>query len=148
MSNIIHLTRERIHRSVLTDRRRERGVERFSRRVWPWREAWLARSVALLAALDFLSTYALLELTNKRYVYESGPLARSALETGGFQALLVTDVLAVGILWLLATGARSAYSRSGCYGYARAAYVVTLLPYAVAASLATVNNLALAAVWL
>ncbi len=88
----------------------------------------LARSVALLATLDFLSTYALLELANKRYVYESGPLASWALHTGAFPALLVVDILAVGILWLLAAGARAVYSQAGCYGYARAAYVATLLP--------------------
>lgn len=143
MYGIILRARERIYRSVLRDLRRESTVERLSRRVWPWREAWLARSVAILSALDFLSTYTLLELTNKRYVYESGPMARSALETGGFQALLVADVLAVGILWLLAAGARIAYSRFGYHGYARAAYVAMLLPYVAVASFATVNNLVL-----
>ncbi|MDO8751808.1 MAG: hypothetical protein Q7K03_11825 [Dehalococcoidia bacterium] len=143
MYNIIHRTRERIRKSVLRDLRREPVVERFSLRVWPWREAWLTRCVALLAVLDFLSTYALLELSHKRYVYESGPMARSALETGGFQALLVADFLAVGILCLLAVGARIAYSRFGYHGYARAAYVATLLPYVAVASFATVNNLVL-----
>lgn len=148
MPTIILRARDRIHRSVLRDLRREPTVERLSRRLWPWREAWLARSVALLAALDFLSTYALLGRFHRPYLFESGPLGHWALHLGGFKAMLITDFLAVGILWLLATGARIGYSRFGYHGYARAAYVVTLLPYAVAASLATVNNLALAAVQL
>ncbi len=80
MYSIIHQAKERIHQSILRDRRREPVVERLSWRLWPWHEAWLVRCVALLPALDFLSTYVLLELANKRYVYESGPLASWALQ--------------------------------------------------------------------
>jgi len=144
MHSIIHQAREQIHRSVLRDRRLEPVVEHLSRRLWPWHEAWLIRCVALLAALDFLSTYVLLELANKRYVYESSPLGHWALQTGGFKALLVEDALAVGVLWLLAAGTRSAYSRFGYTGYARAAYVAVLLPYMAVALFAVINNLMLA----
>ncbi len=146
MYNIILRARERIHRSVLRDLRREPTVERLSRRLWPWREAWLVRCVVLVAALDFLSTYALLGRFHRPYLFERGPLGHWALHMGGFKALLITEFVAVGILCLVAVGARIAYSRFGYHGYARAAYVAALLPYTVAASLATVNNLTLAVV--
>ena len=141
MQHVIARAREQIRKSVLRDRRREPVVERVSRYLWPWREAWLAGLVTLLAFLDYLSTYALLELSNKPYVYERGPLAHWALQAGGFGGLLMMDILEVGALYLLATSARFAYSRFGYFGYARAAYVVMLFPYVVAAFLATTNNL-------
>ena len=50
-------------------------MEVVSRAIWPWHYAWLIPMVALLAALDLLSTYAFLELSGKPDVYESGPLA-------------------------------------------------------------------------
>ena len=133
--------REKVRRSVLRDGLRAPLVERLSRYVWPWREAWLARLVVLLAVLDYLSTYALLELSNKPYAYERGPLAHWALQANGFKGLLLIDILEVGTLYLLAIAARSLYSRFGFYGYARAAYVAMLAPYAVAAFFATTNNL-------
>ena len=141
MDSLIHRAKERIRQSVPRDRRREPVVERLSRCLWPWREAWLARCVVLVAALDFLSTYALLGRFHRPYLFERGPLGHWALQTGGFKALLITEILAVGILWLLAAGARIAYSRFGYHGYARAAYVAMLLPYLAVASLAVINNL-------
>ena len=57
--------------------------------------------------------------------------------------LLIVDALAMGALWILASGARFTYSRFDYLGYARAAYVVALLPYIAVTSLAVINNLVL-----
>ena len=141
MQRLMELAREQARRSVLRDRQREPLVERLSRYLWPWREAWLMRLAALLAVLDYLSTYALLELSHKPYVYEQGPLAHWALQAGGYTGLLLMDVLAVGTISLLAVASRTLYSRFGFNGFARAAYVAFLFPYTVAALLATANNL-------
>ena len=81
------------------------------------------------------------EPENKPYAYERGPLAHWALETGGFPGLLALDAVGVIVLCLLAVAVRSVYAPFGYGGYGRAAYVLLLMPYAVAASLATVNNL-------
>ena len=94
-----------------------------------------------MAALDYLTTYALLELSDKPHVYESGILAHWALQAGGFKGLLLVDALAVGTLCLLAVAARFLYSRFSFHGFARAAYVAFLLPYTVATLLASANNL-------
>ena len=64
------IVRDNIRHSVRRDRRFEPSVERVSRYLWPWREAWLVRTAFLVAALDFLSTYALLDLSNKTNAYE------------------------------------------------------------------------------
>ena len=45
------------------------------------------------------------------------------------------------VLCLLAVTVRFAYARFGYRGYGSAAYVLLLMPYAAAASLAVVNNL-------
>lgn len=133
--------RERVRKSVQRDRRFEPWMDRLSRRLWPWRDSWLMVAVPVIALLDYLSTYALLGLSNKPYAYERGPLAHWALEVDGFRGLLALDILGVVVLCLLAVTVRFAYARFGYGGYGRAAYVLLLLPYAVAASLATVNNL-------
>ena len=57
----------------------ERYVEALSRSLWPWRESWLLAFVSFLAVLDYVSTYAVLELSGKTCVYEGGPLASWAL---------------------------------------------------------------------
>lgn len=118
-------------------------MERNSRCVWPWREAWLAGLAGITACLDYLSTYAFLELSGKHGVYESGLLASRALELGGFRGLLLLDIAAVVGLCLLAGGVRYAYARFGFAGFARTAYVALLVPYALAALFATANNLLL-----
>ena len=141
MQRIMEQARDQIRKSVVRDRRREPLIERISRYLWPWREAWLAGLVVLLALTDYLSTYTLLELSNKPYAYERGPLAHWALQTGGFKGLFMMDILEVSVLFLLAVSARFAYSRFGFHGYARAAYVVVLTPFAVASIFATLNNL-------
>ena len=45
------------------------------------------------------------------------------------------------VLCLLVVAVRSVYASFGYGGYGRAAYVLLLMPYAVAASLDAVNNL-------
>ncbi|MFQ5861001.1 MAG: hypothetical protein ACE5IG_05570 [Dehalococcoidia bacterium] len=82
-----------------------------------------------------------MELSGKSYVYERGLLANWALHVDGFRGLLLVDMLVVGTLCLLATAVRALYSRFGFNGFARAAYVALLLPYTLAAFLATANNL-------
>ena len=141
MQSLAGRARERIRKSILRERRSDPRVEQLSRYLWPWHEAWLVRLVALLALLDYLSTYALLELSGKESVYERGLLAHWALQSGGFRNLLLMDTLAVALLCLVAIGVRFLYSRFGFTGFARAAYVAVLFPYAVAALLATANNL-------
>jgi hypothetical protein len=141
MQRVTETARERIRRSVQRDRRFEPWMDRMSHRLWPWRDAWLAAAIAVIALLDYLSTYALLNLRNKPHAYERGPLAHWALEAGGFPGLLALDAVGVTVLCLVAVVVRTVYARFGYVGYGRAAYVLVLVPYAVAASLAVVNNL-------
>ncbi|MDA1215609.1 MAG: hypothetical protein O2812_01870 [Chloroflexi bacterium] len=96
-----------------------------------------------MAALDLISTYFLLEHSNKPYVYESGPLARWALSIAGFNGLYVMDAAAVAFLCTVATVARLFYARLGLSGFARAAYVLTLVPYTITVFAAVVNNVLL-----
>lgn len=131
---------------VMAERGLKRGqsmeprVGSASRFIWPWSDSWLVPAVALLGALDHLSTYALLELSGKTYVYESGLLASWALRQGGFNGLYIMDAVAVGLLCIIAATVRVFYSRLGLNGFARTAYVAVLVPYAVAAFAAVVNN--------
>ena len=141
MRHFIEVARGQVRKSVLRDRASEPLVERFSRYLWPWGEAWLVRLVLLVAVLDYLSTYALLELSGRLDVYEGGLIAHRALQLGGFRGLLLMDVVEVGTLCLLAASARFLYTRFGFNGFARAAFVACLFPYVVAALLATTNNL-------
>lgn len=53
---------ERVRQSVQRDSRFEPWMDRMSRRLWPWRDAWLAAAISGIALLDYLSTYALLSL--------------------------------------------------------------------------------------
>ena len=136
-------------RALLSPRNigRGRAVEGFVARlswiVWPWRLGWLVPLVALLAALDLISTYLLLEHSGKTYVYESGPLAAWALRAGGYNSLYIVNALGVGLLVAVAIGASSLYTRLGLTGFARAAYVLALVPYTVASFVAVANNVVL-----
>ena len=138
---VLTLVRSRVARSIERDRSVERYVGTLSRFLWPWHDRWLVPLVALLATLDHLSTFALLELSGKENVYESGALASWAIKRGGFNGLYIMDAVAVGLLCLVAVTARFLYARFGFTGYARAAYVLVLVPYAIAAFAAVVNNL-------
>ena len=130
-------------RSIGRGRAVEGLVGRLSRIVWPWRLGWLVPLVALLAALDLISTYLLLEHSGKTYVYESGPLAAWALEAGGYNSLYIANALGVGFLVGVAVATSRLYTRLGLIGFARAAYVVALVPYAVASFVAVTNNVVL-----
>ena len=120
------------------------GAESFanglSRIVWPWHLGWLVPLVALLAALDLISTYLLLEHSGKSYAYESGPLAGWALRQGGYDRLYVVNAVGVGGLCVVAVAAQRLYLWLGLPGFARAAYVVALVPYAVVTIAAVANN--------
>ena len=123
---------------------RERFLEgrmRFvSRIIWPWNDSLLVPLAALLAALDLLSTYVLLELSGNVHVYESGLLASWALQRGGFNGLYIMNAAAVGMLCLIAVSARLFYGRFGLEGFARTAYVAVLVPYVLVAFAAVVGH--------
>ncbi|MBI4295518.1 MAG: hypothetical protein HY667_00225 [Chloroflexi bacterium] len=125
------------------DRSREPLVEAVSRSLWPWPDALLLASVGLVAALDYVSTFAFLELSGSDHVYEAGPIASWALRQGGFGGLFLADVTAVGILILLALVLRSLHFRFGFRGYGRATFVIVLLPYFVVTLAAVFNNIIL-----
>ena len=121
MTYILRIPREAVRRSLGWSRAMERRLEVVSRAIWPWHHAWLVPLVALLAALDLLSTYAFLELSGKPDVYESGQLAAWALQRGGFNGLYIMNAIAVGFLCLVAVGAHRYYSRLGLRVFARTA---------------------------
>ena len=141
MAYILHLPKEVAERSLERSRAMERRMSIISKAVWPWHHAWLFPLVALLAALDLISTYAFLELSGKPDVYEAGPLAAWALNRGGFNGLYIMNAVAVGSLSLIALAARRYYLKLGLKAFARTAYVVVLVPYALVAFAAVVNNL-------
>ncbi|MDP6402321.1 MAG: hypothetical protein QF467_02100 [SAR202 cluster bacterium] len=121
----------------------EPTIGRWSKLIWPWRDEWLIPLVALMAALDHISTYLLLEFAGTDRFYESGLLAAWALKRGGFNGLYIMDAVAVGLLCVIAVTARLYYHRFGLNGLARTAYVAVLVPYAIAAQAAVINNLLL-----
>lgn len=116
-------------------------VERLSRLMWPWRETWLLVVVGSLFVFDYVSTYAVLELSGKTDVYESGRLASWALERGGFPFLFLVDVVAASVFSIAALVSRYLYTKKGFRGYGRAAFVFLLMPYVVMAVFAIVNNI-------
>ena len=69
---------QRLKRSVARERRLEPRVERLSRYVWPWREAWLAGLLGLAVCLDYLSTYAVLEASTSTGFWPAGPWSSEA----------------------------------------------------------------------
>ena len=142
MSTMLRFMQERVRKAVERDRRVEGRVEAISRALWRWREQRLVVLVALLALLDYTTTGIALELTEKGYV-EDGLIAGWALRVGGFGWLFIIDLGAVIFLSLTALAARYLLAKSGFQGYGRAAFVVLLLPYAVMAAAAAINNLVL-----
>jgi hypothetical protein len=142
MNAVLSFMKERVRKAVERDRRVEGRVEAISRVLWRWREQRLVILVALLALLDYTTTGIALELTDKGYV-EDGLIASWALRVGGFGWLFVIDMGAVIILSLAAFTARYFLVKSGFEGYGRATFVVLLLPYAVMAAAAAINNLVL-----
>ena len=123
-----------------TDKVAEARLGFLSRIIWPWHDSWPVPLVAFLAAMDHISTYVLLELSGKANVYESGFLASWALRRGGFNGLYIMDAVAVGLLCVIAVSTRLLFAKRGFSGFARTAYVAVLVPYAIAAFAAVVNN--------
>ena len=133
--------KDMVKRSIRRDRAFEPRIEAMSRRLWPWREPWLAGFVGLLILLDYVSTYAALELSGNKYLYEGGAMASWALRIGGFPMLFWVDVGAAGVLLLLAAMIRFACYRFGFKGFGRAAFVVLLVPYVVVTMGIIFNNI-------
>ena len=136
--------RARLEKSVERDRGADPVVGTISRFIWPWRESRLLFMVGCMVALDFTSTFVVIELSGNNFVGEGGRLANWALETGGFAALFLMDIVAVTTMFTIAFTARYLYSRFGYGGFARIAFVVALLPYAIATAGAVFNNITLA----
>ncbi|MFC1937143.1 hypothetical protein ACFLWY_01130 [Chloroflexota bacterium] len=143
MQRMFVLVKELVGRSIERDRARERYVEALSRSLWPWGEWRLLAIVSLLFILDYASTYAFLELSGSKDVYEGGLLASRALQMGGFTGLLLFDVAAASTLLLAAIAVRHLYSRFGFIGFGRAAFVMVLVPYVVITMAVIFNNIVL-----
>ena len=143
MERTVALLRSLVRKSIERDRAKEGFVEALSRSLWPWHESSLLTLVCVLALLDYASTYALLQLSGKTHIYESGLLAHWALHMGGFGGLFLADVAAVGALLLAAVVIRFLYTKSGFKGFGRIAFVLLLAPYAVITMAAVYNNIAL-----
>jgi hypothetical protein len=127
--------------SIRQDPAEDQSIEAFSRRLWPWRERRLLGLVAAAAVLDYFSTYAALEISGKEGIHEIGLLGSWALEAGGFTGLLLANACALTALSLAAAAARMLCRRHGFTGAGRAAFIVLLLPYVLAASAAATWNL-------
>jgi len=140
---VLGLAKGMVRKSLERDRSSERYVEAVSRSLWPWGETRLLALVGFLAMLDYVSTYAVLELSGNKYVYESGPLASWALQIGGFTGLFLFDMAAISTLLLIAVFIRSLHSKFGFKGFGRTSFVVVLVPYVVITMAAVFNNIVL-----
>jgi hypothetical protein len=143
-NTVLQFMKDRMRKAVERDRRAERYMETASRFLWRWREPWLLVFVAFVALLDYASTYAILALSGKSYLNEAGSLASWALDKGGFAGLFLADMAAVLAISLVAITLRFVLFRFGFRGFGRAAFVFLLVPYAVVAMVAVINNLILA----
>jgi hypothetical protein len=144
MNSVLAWMRYRLRKAKERDRRAERYFEAASRFLWRWSLPWLVAFTCFVALLDYASTYAVLELSGKRYLNEGGPLASWALQKSGFGGLFLADLAAVTAISIAAIVARSIFLRFGFKGFARAAFVFLLTPYVVTALVAVVNNMVLA----
>lgn len=140
----LSLLRNRLASKMERERSLERPLEAVSKSLWPWSEAKLIRYVILIAALDYVSTYAFLKVSSNHNLVEGGPIAGWALQTGGFGRLFLVDAATVLSLIFLALGLRSFYTTKGFRGLGRTAFVVLLVPYFVATLLVVYNNVLLA----
>jgi hypothetical protein len=143
MNRTFAAVKDRLKRSIERERYLEKHFEAVSMRLWPWRDSSLVALVGLLAVLDYISTYAFLELSGNKSLYESGKLASWALQKGGISLLFWTDVAAVSALILLAVSLRFFQFRFGFRGYGRACFVVLLIPYVVITLAVIFNNVVL-----
>ena len=143
MGKISIVTRNIIRKGMVKEKAFDQKAYAVSRRLWPWQESRLLALVVALVILDFCSTYAFIELSGNTKVYESGLLARWALQMGGFTRLFLVDLIATSSLLLAAIAVRIIYSRWGFSGYGRVAFVILLVPYVVVTIAAIFNNVAL-----
>ena len=142
-NTMLEFMKDRLRKAKERDRRAERYVEAASQFLWRWQERWLLVLVAFVALLDYSSTYAILALSGKSYLNEAGSLASWALDKGGFAGLFLADLAAVFGISLVAVTLRYVLFRFGYRGFGRAAFVFLLVPYAVVAMVAVINNLLL-----
>ena len=143
MHRVFGLVKGTVRKSLERDRSNEQYMETASRSLWPWGESRLLVLVGFLAVLDYVSTYAVLELSGRSDVYEGGPLASWALQTGGFARLFWIDLAATSTLLLAAITIRFLHSRFGFKGFGRIAFVVMLVPYVVVTMAVVFNNIVL-----
>ena len=143
MFHVLEITKDMVRKSIERDRGRERYVEAMSKLLWPWRESRLIILVCFLALLDYVSTYAFLELSGNNNVYESGPIASWALQINGFEGLLMVDILAITALLIIAISVRLIYTNFGFRSFGRAAFVVVLTPYVIVTMAVIYNNVVL-----
>jgi len=143
MYGIFEIAKDKIRRSIERERMLEQYFEAASLRLWPWRDSLLVALVGLLATLDYISTYAFLELSGNKSLYEGGTLASWALQKGGFTLLLFVDIAAVSALIILAVSLRFFQFRFGFRGYGRICFVTLLLPYVVITLAIIFNNVVL-----
>ncbi len=142
MSETLGWFKAKLRKSIERERFLDKPIEKFSRMVWPYSEGKLVLLVSIMPALDWASTFAALELSGKN-IREVGLIARWSLATVGFPGLFVIEMTCVGILIILANGAKSMYTGLGCNGFGRAAWVFILLPTFVAVLAAVLNNVIL-----
>jgi hypothetical protein len=133
--------KSRLMQSFERERPIERPLEAISRKLWPWSESRLIRTVGVLAALDFISTYVFLEVSTNSRLVEGGPLAGWALKNGGFFGLFLIDFLSVGSLILLGLAVRALYRKLGFAGLGRTALVFLLVPYLIVILAVIYNNI-------
>lgn len=143
MHRIFGLIRYGLRRSIERERAMERHFEAASRSLWPWNESKLIAFVSFLAVLDYISTYAFLELSGNKQLFEVGPLARWAFQTGGFYRLFWVDIAAICTLIFLANSVRFLYAKFGFQGFGRTAFVFVLVPYSVITMAIIFNNVVL-----
>jgi hypothetical protein len=143
MPKISESWKDNAKKSREIERKLERPFEKFSRFLWPWAESKLILFVSLLAVLDYVSTFAALELSGNNQISEAGLLAKWALETGGFLKLFLVDAGAIGTILFLAIGVRALYRKWGFPGFGRTGFVFLLIPYAVIIMGIVINNIIL-----
>lgn len=144
MQRLFKLFKDQIRKNIERDQSFENKVESIAQAVWPWRDRWLPILLVIVAALDFISTYLLLEFSDDKVIHEGGMLAGWALRLGGMRWLLLVDILAACVLISAAFAFRYLFSRLSFKGYSRAFYIVILLPYVLMTAAAVINNILLA----
>ncbi len=139
MVDLFYRMRVRFQKDVERERRLDSPLGAISRKLWPYPESKLLFYVIIVAILDYTSTFTALELSSNQ-VYEAGLVAKWALKTGGFPGLFLVDIICIGTLICVAIGARHLYRRLSLNGFARAAFVLPIIPYFVITMGVVFNN--------